>query len=124
MATATPLHHPDEAAQLQDSYRFRASIANRLTGARTAESGLTDLVCSYKSNVSSSDASAMFQAELPDVDMLLIIGWYPAIRKGLFCTLTFPDGTKREFAVQDAAPGNSGLTRTLVALMTTGNSRG
>ncbi len=116
MATETPLNHPGEAAQNERYFRFRATVLGiSATGTPSAISGLSSLKAAYEPAEGAEPGT--LEAEAPSVDKVLILGWYPGIKAQQGLMLLWPDGvTKRRFIIDDAVPGDSGPTRTLLTV--------
>ena len=115
MATPTPLHHPKAVRQGQNAFRYKANFGSRKSGAFVSEAGLNGLPAAYQPSMGSE--APMFNLEGKSLDKVLIQGWYPAIRQKMRLILEWPSGTtRREFEVQDAMPGDSGPTTTLLTV--------
>lgn len=106
MATPTPLQHPRFAQQTTQLYPFKVTIKT-LQGVEV----LKDLPCSY--DAAKGGDSAMFEAEAPTSDRILIPAWQPAITAKMQAFLEI-GGLRKRFEVLDVVPHAKPVQQTLL----------
>ncbi len=110
MATATPLRHPDEAAQ--NAHLFPHTATFKTSGDAGGYVTLFSSPCAYEARGGGEGAD--FESEAPTSDQILLPKWQVEVASDQIVVVQFADGTIKRFTTIDALPLGTGPNMTLV----------